>query len=623
MDFNNNALKAFYTLDSAATILANLAINYPDETVADFACGEGVLLTSAFKRKKDLLQTESAILSPRTLRLLQQGLTGIDIVPSAVQTASKNLSSLILPSKSGATRLAIGDSTALIPGLTVRGVNSEEFQVKKADVVLLNPPFLRHERLTSQQKNILKKRFNAYEKYFDRRLGLHGYFVFLADKFTKDNGHIDLVLPASILRAKSTEGIRKFLIEQYIIEHIVLSGERASFSHRAQAREVLIIASKPKPANNSSCCITVIKVMPLLAEQITSLSKIIKNFVSSEDLSYSDEHLVSEKISQGKLRTNIDNLYSLASAYYSGLPAIFGEVNRKAYGKMISFDDFLKRNSGKIVRFDYLPSFKGAFVVQQFRQSMKIKDNIKEWSIVNKTDDTITIMNRVTDQTLAVPTKVLARGLRRFWRTDKLDISDMPDFIIVEDFPDIQKIMKNPSNMQKWKSYVEDRQAKLLVARRFDVTAPGTTTLAAYSEKGIVGAYMWSIQGLCDEDAKIATLWFNSSIFLISFLINRTETSGGWLRVDKSTLTQMPIIDLKNLQEQERKALLDLFESIKRNVFPSVLEQLQNGYPARKRIDVFFLQLIGYSIEEADKILESLYSSVCLEIKNLRQLMYH
>jgi len=66
-----------------------------------------------------------------------------------------------------------------------------------------------------------------------------------------------------------------------------------------------------------------------------------------------------------------------------------------------------------------------------------------------------------------------------------------------------------------------------------------------------------------------------------------------------------------------------LFESIKRNVFPSVLEQLQNGYPARKRIDVFFLQLIGYSIEEADKILESLYSSVCLEIKNLRQLMYH
>ena len=618
-----NALKAFYTLASAATILANLAINSASETVTDLACGEGVLLATAFKRKKDLLQAQSTNFSPKTLQeFLRQDLTGIDILPSAVQTATKNLSALILPSKSESTRFAAADSTKLMPDTIVRGAKSEEFQIKKADVVLLNPPFLRHERLTTQQKKTLKQRFNAYEKYFDGKLGLHGYFVFLADRFTKDNGCIGFVLPASILRAKSTEGIRKFLIELYTIEHIILGCERASFSQRAQFREVLIIATKSKPASNSPCCISLIKKMPSLAEQAASLSQTIRNFSSSEALSYSDERLVSEKVSQERLNESISNLYSLALSCDSILPAIFAEINRKASGKLISFNDFLKRNKSRIVRFDYSPSFRGTFFVQQFRASMKLKRNINEWLIASKTDHTITLMNQLTDHTLTVPTKVLARGLRRFWKTDKLDISESSDFIVVDDFPGINNIVKDPSKLQKWKRYVEQRQAKLIVARRYDVTAPNTTLLAVYSEKEIVGAFSWSIQGLSDEEAKIAALWFNSSIFLISSLINRTETGGGWLRVDKSTLLQMPIIDIKNLQEQERKALLDLFESIKENSFPSILKQFQNGFPPRKRIDLLFLQLIGYSKEEADGILERVYPSVYLEIKKLRQLMY-
>jgi len=121
--------------------------------------------------------------------------------------------------------------------VTLQGIGGEQIPLEKTDLVIMNPPFTRQERLPKDFKVALMKRLQNYKDNLHGQLGLYGYFVLLADKFTKDNGRVALVLPATILRVKSAEGIRRLLLEKYQIEHIITAWERAAFSESAQFRD--------------------------------------------------------------------------------------------------------------------------------------------------------------------------------------------------------------------------------------------------------------------------------------------------------------------------------------------------------------------------------------------------
>ena len=104
----------------------------------------------------------------------------------------------------------------------------------------------------------------------------------------------------------------------------------------------------------------------------------------------------------------------------------------------------------------------------------------------NVGEEETTVENRFTKQTLNVPLMVCERGLRRFSRTETIDVSNILDLIIVKDFDGIEQVMENTSNLKKWRKYVDLRLSHLLVSRRFDISARGTCFLALYSEKPIV-----------------------------------------------------------------------------------------------------------------------------------------
>jgi hypothetical protein len=87
----------------------------------------------------------------------------------------------------------------------------------------MNPPFTRQERLPAKYKEVLFERFNQYKDYVHGQPGYYGYFVFLADKFLNENGKMALVLPASVLRLQSCEGIRKLWSERYVIDFLISS----------------------------------------------------------------------------------------------------------------------------------------------------------------------------------------------------------------------------------------------------------------------------------------------------------------------------------------------------------------------------------------------------------------
>ncbi|MEM3356554.1 MAG: N-6 DNA methylase [Candidatus Bathyarchaeia archaeon] len=280
------AVAAFYTNNEAAEILVQLAIDRADAKVMDLACGSGTLLVAAYRRKKELLVREKGTFTLEDhKRFLERDLTGIDIMPFAAHMAVVHLSlqALAAGHETEKVRIAVWDSTELEPGQTIPAISrelkaaykrptlelfmegkppieeayvekgavtlegiggGEQIPLEQADLVIMNPPFTRQERLPQDYKNALMKRLKKYENCIHGQLGLYGYFVLLADKFVKNGGRIALVLPASILRIQSAQGIRKLLTNSYQVEYIITTWQRAAFSEGAQFREILLIARK-------------------------------------------------------------------------------------------------------------------------------------------------------------------------------------------------------------------------------------------------------------------------------------------------------------------------------------------------------------------------------------------
>ena len=128
-----------------------------------------------------------------------------------------------------------------------KDARGHEFQLESVDVVLMNPPFTRQERIPRWIKGDFPNRFAAYQEFMHGQMGFGGYFLFLADKFLKAGGRLGFVLPSTLLRVRSYEGIRRMLIEKdYDIEYIITTDERSAFSESTAFREMLLVARKMK-----------------------------------------------------------------------------------------------------------------------------------------------------------------------------------------------------------------------------------------------------------------------------------------------------------------------------------------------------------------------------------------
>jgi type I restriction-modification system DNA methylase subunit len=89
--------------------------------------------------------------------------------------------------------------------LTPEGVGGDAIPLELVDVVIMNPPFTRQERIPEEYKNKLADRFSEYSSVLTGQMGFHGYFLLLADAFLNIDGRLAFVLPATVLRLQSME----------------------------------------------------------------------------------------------------------------------------------------------------------------------------------------------------------------------------------------------------------------------------------------------------------------------------------------------------------------------------------------------------------------------------------
>jgi tRNA1(Val) A37 N6-methylase TrmN6 len=664
------AVAAFYTNNEAAEILAQLAIERAYAKVLDLACGSGTLLVAAYRRKRELLLKEKGEFTLEDhKRFLEQDLTGIDIMPFAAHMAVVHLAlqALAAGHEAEKVRIAVWDSTELEPGqtipaisrelkaaykrptlelffegkppveeayvekgaVTLEGIGGEQIPLEKADVVIMNPPFTRQERLPKEYKDALMKRLKDYIDYLHGQLGLYGYFILLADKFTKENGRIALVLPATILRVKSAEGVRNFLAEKYRIEHIITTWQRAAFSESAQFREILLIARKPREnGEEHHCVVTVLKKMPASLEEAKAWAWRIKNFVSLENETYEDENFTIYKIGYEELKMTLENMFTLISTHTPLLTRLWTKVAVNSANKFTTFHEYLKSAGAKIKR--GIETARGG-KVQPLTilsdKSMAIKKS-DIWITKQVNVDSLVARHRFIEAEVTVPLRAVRRALRRISGVKNIEIKEKADYVISETFPHIQDFLKlatgksDTNFMNKWKTYVDERLGNLIIVRRMDISAKGSCMMAFYSPTLLAPpGISWSIRVLSNEDAKILALWFNSSINILQTLINRKETRGAFLQIDEYTLKTFKVVNPSNLNNFEKELLLEMFNKVRDVSFPCVLEQLRSRFWARVEIDRAILKVLGFNEQETNQILDHLYPALTKEIEQLKTLM--
>jgi type I restriction-modification system DNA methylase subunit len=363
-------IAAYYTNIQAGEMLATLAIDDPDESAIDPACGSGTLLVSAYRRKKELLkQTGKKFGFANHKRFIEEELTGIDIMPFAAHLAAIHLALQAPLYTTDFVRVAILDSTSLKPNMTIapaQQVLKEAFRQKKLDetfqpeaskskgriskgavslsngqkrpiplskvnLVIMNPPFTRFQRIPPSYKSKLIERFSEskYRECISGQLGLHGYFLLLADRFLKQNGRLAAVLPVTTLSAKGLYGIQDLWFKNYSLEHIISCEGRSAFSENVRTREILLVAKKTKEAADK-VGISILKVSPdsLSIAEAKSLAGTFKKLRKEKTIGdlVDSEKFLFRATSQIELSKSKRGLFRAISLYRKELVETYEEL---------------------------------------------------------------------------------------------------------------------------------------------------------------------------------------------------------------------------------------------------------------------------------------------------------
>ncbi len=319
-------LAAFYTTPASAALLVGLAItpesalgagswSSPEDVkalrIADFACGTGTLLSTAYQRVGQLHELSGGDAEAIHPAMMATGIVGCDVLPAAAHltasmlagshpTITYNQSSILtVPyGKQPDGDIRLGSLNILDPqgkleilaitAVAVGGMGEAEEQTWMAlphrsfDLVLMNPPFTRdtgHEGKKVGVRNPMFAAFSANKKAQEamakatKRLtegtSAHGnageasIFLVLAHRKLKEGGSIALVMPVSLMSGDAWEDSRKLLAKNYS-DLIVVSisgtdGSELSFSADTDIGECLVVGRKSKDRIGRACFVVLNK----------------------------------------------------------------------------------------------------------------------------------------------------------------------------------------------------------------------------------------------------------------------------------------------------------------------------------------------------------------------------
>ena len=304
-------LAAFYTTPASAALLAGLAINedtllsngdwsnpvaVASMRIADFACGTGTLLTTAYQRIIQIHELRGGNAEAIHPQMMARALVGCDILPAAAHLTASALAgsyphvqydeSAIFTAPYGVQtndEVKLGSIDLLRHGKMLEGLKITAKAIEATqdadvdiwryaphgsfDMVIMNPPFTRptnhagsHANVpnpvfaafgsTAQEQKLMKDTAKELTKgtIYHGNAGVASVFLELADRKLKVGGTLAMVMPMTLLTGTSWQKCRNRLYEAY--ENLIvvtIAGSRnytTAFSADTGIADCLIIGQR-------------------------------------------------------------------------------------------------------------------------------------------------------------------------------------------------------------------------------------------------------------------------------------------------------------------------------------------------------------------------------------------
>jgi len=511
-------LAAFYTRPQAAEILANLVIEKPNDIVFDPACGSGTILTSLYRRKRELFDGER---NPHR-QFCEEEIFGCDIMPFAVHLSGANLASLDVSETIDRTQIILGDSLklslgkALIPGIASIFLPTEEMAYKRTgeeyivkpkevDVIAMNPPFTKVER--GIHKYIDMTRF---KKNCGGEVGLWGHFIILAHEFLKERGLLGAILPINFLRGRESNKVREFIFSNYSPLFILKPTFNYGFTEWTEYRDIILVARKGKKKNyDVKFC--------LIRKDISKLSK--------EEI-----RDITEAIKVGKQHKFLD---------------------------MRSFScDEIKQHFCNLMWFCGISNFEHRDILIAFLEKFNLK--------------------KFPNGYFKEGFRPVPKGVSSFLFITRDNIRGLDNIIQACGF---NKNKLSGNFWQDVKEELERTKTNLVCIRRINPYSPNTHLVAFFSENEIYPSNQLNVIKEEEKDkAKAVCALLNSAIFLSYFFLLKEETTGRYIDIRFYDLEEM---GLYPTEASIVEKLVNVYDKFKSQEFPSLREQLDLNFEAR------------------------------------------
>ncbi|MFZ2253522.1 MAG: N-6 DNA methylase, partial [Minisyncoccia bacterium] len=475
---------AYYTNSEAAELLAHLAVEREDAKVIDPACGSGTLLVAAYNAKRERAKSEKA---ETHIRFLEKEIYGCDIMTFAAHLSAVNLA-LQAPLKfTNKVNVAIRDSTELAPGIEIesaqeviresqkiaklsdfdfengsrkttlkkvkKGVidlldETRGVKLPKFDVVIMNPPFTRFQRIPKEYKKKLAERFSSlrYKNIVHGQMGLHGYFLLLADKLLAPGGRIAAVLPLTTISLEGFYGVVKLLLSDYQIEHIIVSSGRAAFSENTSLREILLVAKKEKPIPETQTKFTFIhaSAAELTVEKAKEIAEKIRDFDGDDE--YNNDFYI-RSINQYNFNSEIRSLYRTVTLSTPQLVKVDEKLTKwfKPGKKFCRLEDVEKNERWSISENPRGVETKGYYVLSLLSGRGGAERILKDhdvWIIEEETEQLLKVKQRFSGQIFKIPKNCVVPQFRRFSGEKHISLNGPRDYLIVRKFDDLDNFVK-------------------------------------------------------------------------------------------------------------------------------------------------------------------------------------
>lgn len=612
---------AYYTSIPAATMLARLVfhdwpphVDWKDHEfpasldVADLACGTGTLLMAvASEAERRHVEAGGRNAADLHKAMVEQALHGYDVQLSAVHFAATSLAMLnpkiqfdrmnlyVMQLGVEGSKVSLGSLDFLgngeagvqyglspdemgastrdakrVSGNGPRGVeDGVTATLPNIDLAIMNPPFTRsvsgnllfgslpaadRPKLQKELQNRLKS------KQASVTAGLGAAFVATAaGKIRPGDGRLALVLPLTVCTGRSWQQTRALIECEFALDIVIASHdpERWNFSDSTDLSEALLIATRRKSNGPQT-------------KHRTTFVNLWENPANVLD---------AHRIAQAAADT--------APAYLEGTGTALLEVDGRHVGEVLSIRESElagKKWSGvQFARADVTRSALRLLNANEVRIPGEQKTARVSLCRLDELGQVGPDVRDIWDgfqPTNSVTPYAMVEGhdtnQRRFMTTEPNKyLSALAE--------------PRPGRNLKSAEQLWSRAGHLLVAGR-----PRLNTMrvaAILSSDMVLSNVWWSVrtENRCWD--KVMTVWLNSSIGLLTFLSIRNTTEGGWVAMKKADLEELPVLDLRELSEEQIQGLSDVFDRLADAEFER-LPSMSNC-AARRALDDGLSEILG------------------------------